>query len=119
VPIALERGRCWSAAEHELAQEGEVDVADVSGRRMLPLGSPDDGRVSGSSMICAGVERAQRGPVADDIQDMELAVATGEMVIGVPDGMGRTAPNPLVRYVRLRGASHRSSPSPPRGDRPP
>jgi hypothetical protein len=35
---------------------------------------------------------------------MQLAVASGEMVIGVPDGMGRVGPSPLVRCVRLRGA---------------
>jgi DNA-binding transcriptional LysR family regulator len=105
VPIALERRALLVGAEHELAEESEVDVADVLGERTLPLGSPgewsgfwqfDDLR--GRSNVHPDV------PPATTIQNMELAVATGDMVIGVPDGMGRTAPNPLVRYVRLRGA---------------
>ena len=105
VPIALERRALLVGAEHELAQESEVDVADVLCERMLPLGSPDEWSgfwqfddMRGRSNLHPDV------PAATTIQNMELAVATGEMVIGVPDGMGRTAPNPLVRYVRVRGA---------------
>jgi DNA-binding transcriptional LysR family regulator len=105
VPIALERRALLVGADHELAQEYEVDVADVLGEPMLPLGAPDEWSgfwqfddLRGESNVHA------EAPVATTIQSMELAVAMGEMVIGVPDGMGRTAPNPLVRYVRLRGA---------------
>jgi hypothetical protein len=43
-------------------------------------------------------------PAATTINNMELALATGDIVVGIPDGMQRTAPNPLVRCVRLRGA---------------
>jgi hypothetical protein len=71
----------------------------------LPLGAPAEwssfwqfDALRGKSNVQAGV------PAVATIQDMELAVATGDMVIGVPDGMPRTAPSPLVRYVRLRGA---------------
>jgi DNA-binding transcriptional LysR family regulator len=105
VPIALERRALLVGPEHELAEEGEVDVADVLSERTLPLGAPegwsgfwqfDD--VRGESNVHPNV------PAAMTIQNLELGVATGEVVIGIPDGMPRIAPNSLVRYVRLRGA---------------
>jgi DNA-binding transcriptional LysR family regulator len=105
IPIALERRALMVGVEHELAQESEVDVADVLREPTLPLGAPAEwssfwqfDALRGKSNVQAGV------PAVATIQDMELAVATGDMVIGVPDGMPRTAPSPLVRYVRLRGA---------------
>jgi DNA-binding transcriptional LysR family regulator len=105
VPIAMERRALLVGAEHELAEESEVDVADVLQERTLPLGAPEEWAgfwqfddLRGGPNVHPDV------PAATTIQNMELAVATGDMVIGIPDGMPRTAPNPLVRYVRLRGA---------------
>jgi DNA-binding transcriptional LysR family regulator len=105
VPIALERRALMVGSEHELALEGEVDVADVLNEQTLPLGAPEE--FSGFWQLNDLRGRCNADPdaaAATTIQDMELGVASSELVIGVPDGMARTAPNPLVRYVRLCGA---------------
>lgn len=106
IPIALERRALMVGAEHELAQESEVDVADVLRERTLPLGAPEEWSSFWQFDDLRGKSNTQVGiAAATTIQDMELAVATGDMVIGVPDGMPRTAPNPLVQFVRLRGTA--------------
>lgn len=61
VPIALERRALMVGAEHELAEESEVDVADVLRERTLPLGAPGSGRACGNSTICAEGRTCNRG----------------------------------------------------------
>jgi DNA-binding transcriptional LysR family regulator len=105
VPIALERRALLVGAEHELAEESELDVADVLAQPTLPLGSPEEWSGFWQFDDLRGHPNVHPDvPAATTINTMELAVAAGDIVIGIPDGMPRTAPNPLVRYVRLRGA---------------
>jgi DNA-binding transcriptional LysR family regulator len=105
VPIASERRALLVGVEHELANEDEVGADDVLEQLMLPLGSPrewagfwqlDD--VRGGSHVHPEVAEAT------SVQNMQLAMASGEVMISVPEGMGRMAPHPLVRYVPLRDA---------------
>lgn len=105
VPIALERRALMVGAEHELAQEREADVDDVLGEQTLPLGAPEEFSSFWQFNDIRGRPNERPGSrVATTIDGMQLGVADNESVIGVPDGMARTAPNPRVRYVRLRGA---------------
>lgn len=105
VPIATERRALLVGAQHDLAQEREVDVTDVLDQPMLPLGAPDPWAgfwqlddVRGSANVLPGLAPART------IRDMQRVVAEGAAVITVPDAMSRLAPNSLVCSVGLRHA---------------
>lgn len=106
IPIAHERRALLVGADHDLAGEEEVCVDDVLDAPMLPLGSPDHWAGFWQLDDVRGGSNADvDAPPARTIQDMQMAVAAGRLVIGVPDGMSRLAPHPLGRYVRLRDAA--------------
>lgn len=104
-PLALERRALLVGAQHALAAEAEVGVQDVLDEPTLPLASPEAWAGFWQLDDLRGAPNAHPGvaPVTT-IQNMQLAVSGGPMVITVPDAMGRLAPNPLVRYVGLTDA---------------
>jgi hypothetical protein len=91
---------------HALAGETSVSAAEILDEPTLPLGSPD----AWSAFWQLDDLRGRPNRFADiapatSIPSMQLAVASGNMVISVPGAMSRLAPNPLVRCVDLRDAA--------------
>jgi DNA-binding transcriptional LysR family regulator len=105
VPLASEERALLVGAAHPLAGEAGVSATDVLDEPTLPLGSPDAWSAFWQLDDLRGKPNrfAQTAP-ATTVPSMQLAVASGQMVISVPGAMGRLAPNPLVRCVDLHDA---------------
>ena len=106
IPIAQEPRVVMVAAGHELADADEVDTADILAFPTLPLDAPDAWADFWQLNAERGGSRCDPdvAPVRT-VPEAQLAVATRSVVITSPAALGRLAPNPLIRAIRLTGAA--------------
>jgi DNA-binding transcriptional LysR family regulator len=104
-PIAEEPRVLLVGVEHELADAGEIDVEDALSMATLPLASPDDWSDFWQLDDLRGGANANSAVApASTVQEVQLAVATQQVVVSTPGSVARLQPNPLVRTVALKGA---------------
>jgi DNA-binding transcriptional LysR family regulator len=102
VPIALEPRVLLVSTGHELAGETSVDVGDILDQPTLPLQAPEDWDAFWQLEDVRGTSASSRDtkPV-DSVANIQMAIATSEMVVSVPQAFSRLAPHPMVRTVDL------------------
>ena len=105
-PIAEEPRVVMVPATHELSGADSVDIEDILRFPMLPLSSAEEW----ADFWQLNDERG--GPYCDQdvapartVPEAQLAVATRSVIITSPAALGRLAPNPLIRAIKLTGVA--------------
>jgi DNA-binding transcriptional LysR family regulator len=105
VPLALDERILLVGTMHELAYETEVAAEDVLDQRMIPVIAPDYfASFWHLDDLRGGPNLDKTMPAARTVPELQLAVATGRVIMAAVSTIARILPNTLVRTVNLSGA---------------
>jgi DNA-binding transcriptional LysR family regulator len=104
VPLVLDHRILLVGAAHELAYEERVAAEDILDQLMIPVVAPDYFAAFWHLDDLRGSPNVDKTmPPARTVPEMQLALATGRVVMAAVSTIARILPNALVRTVALSG----------------
>jgi DNA-binding transcriptional LysR family regulator len=104
VPLALDQRILLVGATHELAYQEHVAAEDILDQRMIPVTAPDYfASFWHLDDLRGGPNVDKTMPPARTVPELQLAVATGRVIMAAVSTIARILPNALVRTVSLSG----------------
>jgi DNA-binding transcriptional LysR family regulator len=105
VPLVLDQRILLVGATHELAYQDQVAAEDILDQRMIPVTAPDYfASFWHLDDLRGGPNVDKTMPPARTVPELQLAVATGRVIMAAVSTIARILPNALVRTVSLTGA---------------
>lgn len=104
VPLVLDQRILLVGATHELAYEEHVAAEDILDQRMIPVTAPDYfASFWHLDDLRGGPNVEKTMPPARTVPELQLAVATGRVIMSAVSTIARILPNALVRTVSVSG----------------
>jgi DNA-binding transcriptional LysR family regulator len=104
VPLVFDERILLVGATHELAYEDVVAAEDILDQRMIPVFAPDYFAAFWHlDDLRGGPNLDKTMPPARTVPELQLAVATGRVIMSAVSTIARILPNALVRTVALSG----------------
>jgi DNA-binding transcriptional LysR family regulator len=104
VPLVLDQRILLVGATHELAYQEQVAAEDILDQRMIPVTAPDYfASFWHLDDVRGGPNVDKTMPAARTVPELQLAVATGRVIMAAVSTIARILPNALVRTVSLTG----------------
>jgi DNA-binding transcriptional LysR family regulator len=105
VPLVFDQRILLVGSAHELAYEDRVAAEEILDQRMIPVIAPDYFAAFWHlDDLRGGPNFDKTIPPAHTVPELQLAVATGRVIMTAVSTIARILPNALVRTVALSGA---------------
>jgi DNA-binding transcriptional LysR family regulator len=104
VPLVLDQRILLVGAAHELAYQEHVAAEDILDQLMIPVVAPDYFAAFWHlDDLRGGPNLDKTMPAARTVPEMQLALATGRVIMAAVSTIARILPNALVRTVAMSG----------------